>query len=134
LFHPVFGYFLDDLSSNLPAPAEVAKETVRYMQAASEIYGSEIYRGYTLELRLNHVLAIAMGTVLNADRRPPGAIDMITLSGEIRETVVTLLWEDKNDFGDGGFDPSTQAGLSAVQFWAQPEVDKYRFSVYSCPL
>jgi hypothetical protein len=99
LFHPVFGYFLDDLSSDLPAPAELAKETVYYMQAASAIYGSEIYRGYTLELRLNHVLAIAMGTVRNADRRPPGVMDVITLTGEIRETAVTALGGQKRLWG-----------------------------------
>jgi hypothetical protein len=133
LFHPVFGHFLDDLSSNLPVPAEVAKATVRYMQATSAIYDSEAYRRSKLELHLGRVLAIATSTALNADKTSPDAMVLITLTGEIHETVVALLWEDKDEFGDGGCDPSARVGLSAIRFWVQSEVDKYRFSVYSCP-
>jgi len=133
LFHSVFGHFLDDLSSDFPAPPEIAKATVGYMRASSAIYDSEANRRAALEPYLGRILGISMGTVVNADGTSPDGAYSITLTGEIYELVVLLLREDKSDIGNGGCDPSTQAGLSIVRFWVQDKVCKCDFSFYSRP-
>jgi hypothetical protein len=133
LFHPAFGNFLDDLSSNSPMPPEIEKATVDYMRAASAIYESEKIRKRALEPHLSRLLATALSTVTNADKTSPDGMVLITLAGKICEAVVTLLKEDKNEVGDGGCDPSTQAGLSVVRFWAQREVGKCHLPLYPCP-
>jgi hypothetical protein len=48
---------------------------------------------------------------------------LVNLVRDLSESALVLLKEDKNEIGDGGCDPSTQAGLSAVRFWVQFEVD-----------
>jgi hypothetical protein len=133
LFHPVFGHFLDDLSRDLPVPPGIAKATIGYMRAASAIYDNEANRRHALEPYLHRILTLTMSTVLNADRTSPDGMFLISLSGDIYETVMALLREDKNEFGDGGCDPSTQAGLSTVRFWVQDAVDKCQFSLSFCP-
>lgn len=47
-----------------------------------------------------------------------GVVELITEGRHI----LLLLKEDKNEFRDGGSDPSTQAGLSAARHWAQSRV------------
>ena len=101
------------------------------MRAASAIYDSESHRRCALEPYLCRFLATAISTVVNADKSSPDCMVLISLAGEIYESAITLLKEDKNEFGDGGCDPSTQAGLSLVRFWVQDEVDK--FLCYSRP-
>jgi hypothetical protein len=39
-------------------------------------------------------------------------------------SVLLLLKEDENEFGDGGCDPSTQAGLSSARHWVQSKVSE----------
>jgi hypothetical protein len=134
LFHPVFGHFLDDLPNDLPVPPEIAKATVGYMRALSAIYDNEAKRRAVLEPYLGRILGSGMGTVVNADGTWPDGALSITLTEEICETVVSLLKEEKNNFGDGGCDPSTQVGLPMARFWAQDQVDKCDFSLLSSAL
>ena len=129
LFHPVFGHFLDDLLNDLAVPPDIAKATIGYMRASSEIYDNEAKRRAALEPYLGRILGSGMGTVVNADGTWPDGALSITLTKEICETVVSLLKEEKNNFGDGGCDPSTQVGLSMARFWAQDQVDKCDFSL-----
>lgn len=44
------------------------------------------------------------------------------LLGNSSRYAAICIKEDKNEIGDGSCDPSTQAGLSYGQFWAQKEV------------
>ena len=122
LFHPVFGHFLDDQANTLPVPPEVAKATVRYMRAASGIYDTEGNRTLATGPLFRDILGMGMSTVLNADRTSPDGLIEISLTGETHESIAPLLKEDKREFGDGGSDPSTQAGLSMARYWAQSEV------------
>lgn len=123
LFHPVFGHFLDDLLSDSPIPPDVFKATIDYMRAASAIYESEEVRRVKLRPHLCSILAAALVTTTNADKTSPDGVVSINLE-HIYEVAITLLSEEKNEFGNGGCDPSTQAGLSGVRFWVQDEVDK----------
>ena len=131
LFHPVFGHFLDDLSNDLPVPPQIANATVGYMQASSAIYDNEATRRVTLEPHLGRILGNGMGTVVNADGTSPDGALSITLTKGVCDTIALLLKEDKNNLGDGGCDPSIQAGLSMSRFWAQGQVDKCEFSLLS---
>jgi hypothetical protein len=122
LFHPVFGHFLDDLANDLPVPLTVAKATVRYICGLRRGYmtGKKIY-GCTF-LR---ILGMGVSRMANADRTSPGGWIEISLTGDTHESIAALLKEDKKDVGDGGYDSSTQAGLSMARYWAQLDVLKF---------
>jgi hypothetical protein len=132
LFNPVFGHFLDDLSSDCPVPADTAKATISYMKAASAIYGDEDARKRALEPILRHILRADITTVVNMDKTSPDGVVVVPFTGEFHEVVALLINEYKNEFGDGGCDPSTQVGLSVVRFWAQIEVYKRPSSFFLC--
>ena len=127
LFHPVFGHFLDDLSNDLCVPPEIVKATVRYMRASSAIYDNEAIRRAALEPRLGRILSSGVGTVVNPDGTWPDGAFSIPLTNEICGSAVTLIKEDRNNFGDGGSDPSIQVGLSMARFWAQDQVNRSDF-------
>ena len=95
------------------------------------MYENEEARKRAIEPHLRRILATAISSVANADKTSPDGMVLITLAGKFYEAVATLINEYKNEIGDGGCDPSTQAGLSAVRFWVQSEVDKRCSSL--CP-
>jgi hypothetical protein len=134
LYHPVFAHFLDDLSNNSHAPPKIAKATVSYMKAASAIYDDEATRRQYLQPRLCELLAITLSSVANADKTSPDGMFLVNPTSDLRKSALVLLEEDKNELGDGGCDPSTQAGLSAVRFWVQHKVDKIPVSVSLTPV
>ncbi|KAF8871697.1 hypothetical protein BD779DRAFT_1575442 [Infundibulicybe gibba] len=121
LFHPVFGHFLDDLSSDSPIPPDIVNATVCYMSAASAMYDNEDNRARALDPALRNILGCALVTIVNADGSSSDVIPM-PRAGKIPEAVTPLLRESQNEFGAGGCDPSILAGLSAARYWAQPEV------------
>jgi hypothetical protein len=92
------------------------------MNAAWAIYDSEEIRRGVIGPLLSKILNIGMSIVSNSDKTSPDGLIEIPLTGETPEMAALLLKEDKRDFGDGGSDPSTQAGLSVARYWAQPEV------------
>ncbi len=119
LFQPVFGRFLDAVKSNDPLPDELIRATTEYMKAASALYKSEEKRREALTPLLRKILGINIQMVMNGDKTTPDRIaEMVT--GVL--LFLILLEEDKNEFGDGGSDPSTQAGLSLLRAWAQAKV------------
>lgn len=115
---------MDDLSSDSPIPPEIFKATIDYMKAASAIYEGEEIGKDILQPLLSRILGAALSTVVNSDKTHSDGVVLITLTEKICETVISLLLERKNEFGNGSCDPSIQAGLSAVRFWVQSEVDK----------
>ena len=127
LFHPVFGHFLDDLSSDLPLPPEFVDMTIRYMRAASAIYEDEADRRYALEPRLSCVLDTDM-----SDKTLLGG-GLLLVTRATPRSVMHLVWEDQSQLGSRGYDPSIQASLSTVQSWLRPEVNKCHFSLYARP-
>ena len=125
LFHPVFAHFLDDICDSggaLVVPDEVGRATVRYMHASSGIYDSEAHRRRNTGPLLREILGMGMSNVVNTDGTSSDGLVEVSLVGDWHESVAALLREDKRDFGDGGSDPSIQAGLSMARYWAQPEV------------
>jgi hypothetical protein len=119
LFHPAFGHFLDSVKSNDALPDDIIHQTAKYMTAASAIYPSELTRQNELLPLLRVIFDVNIQTVLNEDRtKPDGLVEVATN----KLHFLIFIQEDKNEFGDGGSDPSTQAGLSVGRCWAQPKV------------
>jgi hypothetical protein len=119
LFHPVFGHFLDGMKSDIALPDDIIPQTAEYMRAASAIYETEEKRRIALTPLLCAILDVNIQMILNEDRtNPDGMVEVVKNTSHF----VIFLQEDKNEFGDGGSDPSTQAGLSAGRCWAQPRV------------
>jgi hypothetical protein len=120
LFHPAFGYFLDNMKKDhVPVPDDIMHRTTEYMKAASAIYETESKRREKLTPLLCDILGVDIKMIMNADKTIP---DGIVEVGKNNAHSLLLLMEDKNEFGDGGSDPSTQAGLSAGRCWAQSKV------------
>jgi len=89
------------------------------MKAASAMYESQAKRRVVLTPLLNRTLGVDTQMIWNEDNTNP---DGIVEVGKNDTRSLLLLKEDKNEFRDGGSDPSTQAGLSAGRCWAQPRV------------
>jgi len=119
LFHPVFGHFLDSVQSNNALSDDIVRQTTEYMKAASAIYESEESRRKELTPLLCAILDVNIQMILNEDKTNP---DGIVETAKNMLLFLTFLKEEKNEFGEGGSDPSTQAGLSAGRCWAQPRV------------
>ena len=97
-------------------------QTIKYMTAASAIYNSEDKRREKPMPLLSCILHVDLQTNMNLDKtNADGIVESMKSWGRI----LLLLEEDKNEFGDGGCDPSTlaQAGLSAGRCWAQSRVN-----------
>jgi hypothetical protein len=122
MFHPAFGYFLDYLSSNLPVPPTLRRRPLTICEPRQQF-----------EPYLCCLPGTALSTLVYADKTSPDGMVLIDLARKICQAVATLLGEDKNELGDGGCDPSTQAGLSGVWFWVQREVGKRHFPLYPYP-
>jgi hypothetical protein len=121
LFHPAFGYFLDDIKNILVdnIPHDIICETTSYMKATSAIYPSEVERCAVLQPLLSRILGVFIQSIVNRDKTSSdGTVEFSTTVGP----AACLLEEDKNEFGDGHSDPSTQVGLSFTRFWAQGKV------------
>ena len=109
LFHPAFAQFLDDSRSDLAPPDEIVRTTVAYMKAASAIYPSEAQRQNKLKPILGKMLDVTIQSIMNEDKTIPDGI----VEGEKNLMLfLVFLKEEKNEIGEGGSDPSTQAGLS----------------------
>ena len=119
LFHPIFGHFLDDITSSHNIPDDIILQTIEYMKAASAIYTNEEKRRDKLMPLLSRILNFDIQTIMNTDKTiADGVVEQLIWWGRI----LLLVEEDKNEFGDGGCDPSTQAGLSGGRCLAQERV------------
>ena len=123
LFHPVFGHFLDDIADEkLDVPQEILRAASCFMASASGIYEKEDHQKLAIFPHLTAALSMGMTKIVNLDLTSPDGAISLPLAGDIHETVALLLVEDKREVGEGGSDPSIQAGLSMIRFWAQDNV------------
>lgn len=120
LFHPAFGHFFDSLSNtNITPSKDTIRKTTEFMKVATAIYPDEKKRTENLTPLLAGILDVNIQIIVNEDKTYADGIVELFIE---RECILLLLKEDKNEFGDGGCDPSTQAGLSAARHWAQSKV------------
>jgi len=128
LYHPDFGHFRDDFTNkDLKVPAEVVRATTRFMGKASGIYKNEDTRRSAIRPELLDVISVGMEKIINLDSTSADGM-VVTQALMIGEVAAIGIEEDKNEFGDGGSDPSTQAGLSYGRFWAQTNVRAFKSS------
>ena len=128
LFNPVFGHFLDDIRcTSGHIPVDTIRWTTKYMLASSGSYADELCRRVKLTPILSGVLGFNIQVVENADRTKADGIGEGYTQDREHSVFLFLLKEDKNEFGDGGSDPSTQTGLSAARTWVQPRVRDFCF-------
>ena len=120
LYHPAFGHFLDTISNTgISLEDDMIRETTNCMKAASAIYHDERHRTAKLTPLLSKILDVDIQTIKNDDRtHADGIVEWVIEDGRI----LLFLKEDKNELGDGGCDPTTQAGLSVARHWAQSKV------------
>lgn len=134
LFHPAFAHFRDDITNqDLPVPEHVINVTVQYMQASSPLYQTEGGRIVGIKSYLEEVLGIKLEKRVNKDGTGPDGVYEAELRGSKTKVVVVLV-EHKNELGDGGCDPSRQAGLSFTRFVAQDGVSFMTRPVTLCTL
>jgi hypothetical protein len=114
LFHPAFGHFSDTISNTSIVPDDdMIRKTTDYMKATTAIYPDEKTRTARLTPLLGEILNVDIQIIMNDDKTyADGTVEWISNSKGGR--MLLLLKEDKNEIGDGGCDPSTQAGLSAA--------------------
>jgi hypothetical protein len=126
LFHSVFGHFLDDVKDANPIPDDTIRKTTEYMKAASAIYPGEEKRRIVLTPILCEIFGVDIKTIVNNDKtNADGVVELLLEAGRL----IILLQEDKNEFGEGGSDPATQAGLSTARSWAQTKVYDFYHSL-----
>jgi len=114
-------------------PVETIRWTAKYMQATSGHYTHERSRRDTLIPILSGVIDFNIQVVENPDRtKADGIVEGYTQDRLQHSVFLCMLKEDKKEFGDGGSDPSTQAGLSAARAWVQPRFEAYRKAT-ACP-
>jgi hypothetical protein len=118
LFHPAFGHFLDMDNDKIDIPDDIILQTTKYMIAASAVYESETVRYRALTPLLSDIIDMTLKPMTNEDHTSP---DAGVEKGD-KASYLLSIKENKNEFGDGHSDPSTQAGLSAGRSWAQPRV------------
>ena len=120
LFHPAFGCFLDTISNTgIDLEDDMIQKIMNYMKATSTIYLNKRSHMVKLTPLVSNILDVDIQTFGNDDRtHADGTVEWVSEGGHI----LLLLKKDKNEFGDGGCDPSIQAGLSAARHWAQSKV------------
>lgn len=123
LFHPVFGHFLDNIANqNLIILDETLNAVTSFMGVASAIHEDERNRKKKVVPPLSAALHAGFTQIVNLDFTFLDNCVTETLANGIPETVSLLIVEDKREVGEGGSDPSTQAGLSMIRYWAQKNV------------
>jgi hypothetical protein len=132
VYHQDFGHFLDDLTDkDLEVPTEVVRATSSFMGKASGIYKNEEMRRSAIRPKLLDVISVGMEKIVNLDSTSADGM-VVTQALMIGEVAAIGIEEDKNEFGDGGSDPSTQAGLSYGRFWAQSNVRTFKYFFLDC--
>ena len=131
IYHPDFGHFQDDFTNkDLEVPAQVVQATACFMCEASGIYTNEGTRRSAICLKLLNVLSVGMEKIVNLDSTSANGM-VVTQALMMGEVAAVGIEEDKNEFGDGGSDPSIQAGLSYGWFWAQSNVRSNPLHLFS---
>ena len=93
------------------------------MDRSSAIYDNEELRRQAISADLRDATSWDMPYVVNFDKSVADGTAASKTPVETGYQLAALsIREDKNEIGDGGSDPSTQASLSYGRFWAQHDV------------
>ncbi|KAF8955828.1 hypothetical protein BDZ97DRAFT_1926207 [Flammula alnicola] len=121
IFHPIFEQFSHDYSDpNLELSREFLLQVRDLMSFASQLQPSEVPSNATWRLLLSRLLGISVQDVENPDTTHTDGIALVNIT-DLGETVPFFFSELKNNLGEGGCDPSIQAGCSMRRAWVQSD-------------
>ncbi|KAH7886464.1 hypothetical protein F5I97DRAFT_1928318 [Phlebopus sp. FC_14] len=122
LFNPAFAYFSSKaFDPNYNPPPDFIRNVRELSTGFAAIYHSEELRSDHLQPLLEKVLDRHIFVTQNRDRTTP--------DGQIfsqRGTIPLMIEEEKNEFGDGGSDPSTQVSFSFLRVYSQAKAEQLR--------
>jgi hypothetical protein len=122
IFHPIFDAFLSRRHTVQPSKEDIIK-TQELIHVASEIYANE--KSYASEVRdkLSSILGVSLSKEENPDGTSADGLYVVVLE---YKRIPILILEFKREYGEGGSDASTQAGLSMKRSWIQKDVSLLR--------
>ncbi|KAF7356151.1 Proteinkinasesubdomain-containingproteinPKL ccin9 [Mycena venus] len=117
LYYAGFAKFIDDCrpDSSLVVPAAFVCQVAKFMGTVAGIYKDELGFNKAVVPLLGEILGRTILKITNSNKTTP---DVAVLSPDLKSLV---LGELKRELGEGGCDASTQASLSVLRHWAQPE-------------
>ncbi len=132
IFHPVFDQFISDANdSQAQPPAEIITTTQKFMYANTVIPTNEAEGNERLLQDFRDILDMVVISEKNQDNTSPDGMVMCpTAKGTC---CPVLIVERKHMLGDGGCDPSIQAGYSTRRAWLQDTVSLQVFSLFCLP-
>lgn len=123
IFHPAFNTFTQvSRDPDIEPTNEGLRKVQELMHLLSAIGQYEVSRNQAIRLKLSEILGVQVHEEPNADRSSADGVYMIIVNN-IRITI--LIVELKRELGDGGSDPSTQAGLMMKRSWQQATVSQF---------
>jgi hypothetical protein len=119
LFNPAFAFFSSKaFDPNYDVPNDVVRDVWDLMTQFALIH-DEDHRRSRLRSSLTKVINYPLASVDNADKTKPDLVAM-GRCGNLQTYLVVA--EDKNEFGDGGSDPSVQAAFLFQRIFCQEKV------------
>ena len=120
LFNPAFAFFSSKaFDPNYDVPDDFVLHVRDLVVQFALIYPNEDARQHDLRPFVQKAIGRPLVVVNNSDRTVPD-VAVLSSCGEL--TVYLVIGEEKNEFGDGGSDPSTQAAFSFLRMLSQKEV------------
>lgn len=123
IFHPIFDYFLQTvINPDIQPTIEDLENVQDLMDHGSQVgLKEEGTRGYNQQVRkrLRKILKADLHEEPNPDGTRPDGV--VTLQRDDAR-IAYLILELKRELGDGGCDPTTQAGLSMKRSWIDSDV------------
>ena len=127
IFHFVFRLFAHLLRDASHQPSQSDIMGVQELFQYNRVVVPEETRNAELLPIFARLLGCAIGTYSNPDGTAPDGMYTISIDGM---TLPALVIELKDELGDGGCDPSTQAGHSMRRTWIQDDVRVLTASLY----
>ncbi|KAF8120874.1 hypothetical protein EV363DRAFT_1406768 [Boletus edulis] len=120
LFNPAFAYFSSKaFDPEYHVPKEFIQDVIGFMATFAAIHCSEVDRTKHLHPSLAKIIGWPIVAAENRDRTVPDAVVNSYSYGHHR--LFLIISEEKNEFGDGGSDPSVQASFSFQRVMSQEE-------------
>ncbi|KAF9231648.1 hypothetical protein BU15DRAFT_55889 [Melanogaster broomeanus] len=128
LFNPAFAYFSSKaFDPEYDVPHDFIRDVRDLMTQFALIHTSEDVRGRHLQPLLQKMISHPLIVASSRDGTVP---DALALSSHKDFPVYLIVGEEKNEFGDGGSDPSVQASFSFLRIFCQPQ--NYPLGLRSC--
>ena len=123
IFHPVFARFLHRIRDENTQPTHQDVKHVQELLSYAAMVGcTEVLRNAEIRKRLSRILQLPVDEEPNTDKTSADGVHMIEV-GDVR--IPLLIVELKRELGDGGCDPTTQAGIAMRRSWIQQDVSLF---------